>query len=67
MKTFITAFPIDKPLQEKLGIYSSGYVQSISVGKILHSLIKAGYTDIYTFVECTGQTGLAIHCSKPTK
>lgn len=73
MKTYITAFPIDNPFQENLGIYSSGYVKSISIGKVLHSLIKAGYTEINSFVEeierNTGKSEirLTIHCSKRIK
>lgn len=62
MKTFITAFPIDKQFQIELGIYYSGNVKSISVGKVLHSLIKAGYTDINSY---TQTEKLVIHCSKP--
>ena len=51
MKTTITTWPIDRSFQEKLGIYHSSYVKSISVGKILHKLINAGYTELNSFVE----------------
>jgi hypothetical protein len=66
MRTFITAFPIDKHLQQKLGIYDDQYVKSVSVGKVVHKLIEAGYVDIKSFIEMTGsgETRLAIHCSK---
>lgn len=69
MRTIITAWPIDRPFQEKLGIYQSSYVKSISVGKILHRLIKAGYTEINSFVENRqddetkkNENVLVIHC-----
>ena len=72
MKTYITAHPIDRKFQEKLGIYESGYVRAQAVGGILHKLIAAGHTEINAFVECTGQTEdkknltrLTIHCSRP--
>ena len=72
MKTYISAFPIDRKFQEKLGIYTSGYVKSISIGRVMHSLINAGYTEINSFVECYEQTEkkenltrLTVHFSKP--
>ena len=72
MKTYISAWPVDRQFQEKIGIYSAGYVKSISVGKTLHALINAGYTELNSFVECTGQTKnmkninrLTIHCAIP--
>ena len=72
MKTVITEFPIDFELEKKLGIYKSRYVKSISIGRILHALIKAGYTEIISFVECYEQdenkvnkNRLSIHCTKP--
>ena len=66
MRTYITAWPIDKPFQQKLGIYDDGNVKSISVGKTLHALIAAGYTHLHSFVELTGagETRLTIHCTK---
>lgn len=67
MRTYITAWPIDRPFQEKLGIYQDGNVKSVSVGRVLHALIKAGYGfEINSFVELTGsgETRLTIHCQK---
>jgi len=65
--TYITAHPIDRKFQEKLGIYESGYVRAQAVGGILHKLITAGHTEINAFVDRTGagETQLTIHCSKP--
>jgi len=67
MKTFITGFPIDRKFQESIGIYDSGYVNAEEVGKIMHQLIKAGHTNINSFVMIDGLTGeqrLTIHMSK---
>jgi hypothetical protein len=66
MKTFITAFPIDKTLQQKLSIYDNQYVKSVSVGRTVHALIEAGFMNINSFVELTGsgETRLTIHCTK---
>lgn len=72
MKTYISAFPIDRNFQRAIGIYDSGYVLTEEVGRILHALIEAGYTDIHSDVECYDQTEdkvnlnrLSIHCTKP--
>lgn len=65
MKTFITAWPIDKPFQQKLGIYENGYVKSISIGRVLTTLADAGYTEISSFVEQReGYKQLTIHCAR---
>ena len=73
MKTHITAWPIDKQFQLNLGIYNSGDVKTISVGRVLHELILAGYTELNSFVESTDHHNnpdklgirLTIHCAKP--
>ena len=54
MRIYITAFPIDRAFQKKIGIYDSGEVKSISVGKVINKLLKAGYTECNSFVEMTG-------------
>jgi len=51
MKTIITAWPVDKALQIKLGIYSNSEVRSTSIGKTIRELIKNGYTDVSSYVE----------------
>lgn len=51
MKTIITIHPIDRPLQERIGIWTDNHVASVSVGRVLHQLIEAGYTELNSFVE----------------
>jgi len=75
MKTIITAWPIDRPLQEKIGIYQNSTVESQSIGRVLGQLVAAGYTNIHSFVNNQQNAldfyGLAkndhilcIHCKK---
>lgn len=72
MKTYISAFPVDKQFQQAIGIYVTGYIDTKDIGKILHALINAGYIEISSYVECYDQTDdkvnlnrLSIHCTKP--
>jgi len=72
MKTYISAWPVNRQEQEKLGIYNSGYVRTQAVGGILHRLVKLWYMEINSFVEAYGQDDakknelrVVFHCSKP--
>ena len=51
LKTCITVHPINRQLQEKLTIYKSSQVKTVSIGRTMHSLINAGYTKINSYVE----------------
>lgn len=59
-KFHITAHPINRKHQEELGIYESGYVQSISVGRILSELVAVGHQNINSYVE---DGVIHFHCS----
>lgn len=64
MKTIITAWPIDRQLQERIGIYQDSTVPSQSVGRVLGQLVTAGYTEIHSFVENRdNETVLTMHCA----
>jgi len=68
MKTYISAWPVDRKEQEKLGIYNHGYVSTQAVGGILHRLAKLGYTIINSYVDSDSKGGkpsrIVFHCSK---
>ena len=51
MKYVITAFPIDRKFQEKLGIYYNPVVYKEHVGFLITSLIENGYTNINSYEE----------------
>ncbi len=59
MKFIITAHPIDRKLQEQLGIYQSNEVASDSVGRVLEALVNEGYDKIHSYVE---KGTMYIHC-----
>ena len=68
MKTIITAWPVDRQLQEKVGIYGSTGVKSQSVGRVLSQLVTAGYAEIHTFVESRDDGDvIIIHCRRILK
>lgn len=46
MRFYISAWPVDRKFQEKIGIYQTGYVKSVSVGRVMSELCKAGYSKI---------------------
>jgi hypothetical protein len=62
MKFIITAHPIDRKFQEKLGIYSSCEVKSQSVGRILKALAKKGYTEMNSYYDRNREI-LSFHCA----
>ena len=64
LRYHVTAHPIDRAHQERLRIYESGYVKSVSLGRILKSLVEAGHTDIQSYVE---DNVMHIHCKKPRR
>ena len=67
METIITAWPIDRELQTKIGIYHNSTVGSRSVGRVLRQLVENGYTSISSFVENRQDENalvLCIHCRK---
>jgi len=71
MKTIITAWPVDRQLQEKIGIYQNSTVKSQSVGRVLSQLVKAGYATLQSFVENRqnditkkDEHVIVIHCEK---
>jgi hypothetical protein len=71
MSAIITAWPVDRPFQEKLGIYSNSSVENIRVGLVLDALVKAGYKEVHSYVAClddeTKEDYLCIHCRKVQK
>lgn len=68
MSTIITAWPVDREFQEKIGIYSNFLLPSGNVGYVLDALVKAGYTEIHTYVAYMDdeekESYLNIHCRK---
>jgi hypothetical protein len=48
---YITAHPINRQHQQRLGIYTDGKVEYPSVGYIISELVKAGHTKINAYYE----------------
>jgi hypothetical protein len=64
---YITAFPVNRKLQESLGIYDSykdekGNCKSQSVGKILSALMQDGCVYTHTYFD-SDKNMMTIHCS----
>jgi len=63
MKYVITGHPINKPLQQQLGIYDSSYVKSNRVGSIMAAMIKDGKIHIHSYYDAD-QNAIKIHMSE---
>lgn len=63
MRFYISAHPIFPGHQKGLGIYTTGYVKSVSVGKVLSSLVKKGHTKINSFYDEDNER-IVFHCSQ---
>lgn len=66
MKVFVSAHPIDRAHQEKIGIYDSGIIHPLSLFRVLKALILAGHATIDASFD-TNLNQLTIHCSKREK
>ena len=63
MKVFVSAHPIDRAHQERIGIYDSGIIHPLSLFRVLKALILAGHTTINAGFDAK-LNQLTIHCSK---
>ena len=63
MKVFVSAHPIDRVHQEKIGIYDSGIIHPLSLFRVLKALILAGHTTVDAIFDVK-LNQLTIHCSK---
>jgi hypothetical protein len=62
MKFYISAHPVDQKHQKELGIYSSGDVKSVSVGKVLSALVKKGHNNIQSYYDEDNER-IVFHCN----
>jgi hypothetical protein len=62
MKFYISAHPVDQKHQKELGIYSSGNVESDSIGRILSALVRKGHSNINSYYDKDNER-IVFHCN----